>query len=1168
MKRKYIIAAFIVPAMLAACSNPFVNKILPKGNGNPDGPDKPDDLYTIEINMSGNTGTDSVTASSASGKAGKKITFNYTVADTALNNRLVFSGTHAAIAAVNDAGSGTRQYTINGEDSGGGIITINAIFAHSDLQFDTIAFADTNNENKTYGDPPFTKAITNTGSGAGAISYSSSNTGIATVNSAAGEVTILRAGTTTITATKASDSTYEETTAMYTLTVAKADGRTVSKPEVASETQNSITIRAVTVTPPDYGQSPEYAISTAASPVPQASDWQYGLTFNGLTPNTVYYAFARTKENDNCTAGAVQVSDPITTQAPRPPAEVPRTTIVDFEDKAIGDVYGYTEGDSKPTTVKVVADPANSGQKSLQITANNYNQAAVIPFNLPYELQYYKSFSFRLRIIGGAGLSTSQTIYVYAAKNANAFVKWGFGNPSTSGNQFAANLVGSTPSTPTLNTWTDYVITISNPPGDAIKNLQGAINVAIGFNLNTAADYLIDDLTFTLRDDYHPDPPFVLPTTPPVPASQGAVRTGIYRNLFKEMGKNDAEIDAKVQNAWNKLFYGTETEKIYYPVGSDMAYILDSGNNDVRSEGMSYAMMICVQLDKKTEFDRIWKWAKTYMYNTTNAGNNSRGYFSWQLNTNGSHKDHSAAPDGDMYFATALLFASARWGDGTGDYNYGKIARQILYDMLRRDTAKGDPHSEPPMFNQDNYMPTFVPYGGSANHTDPSYHLPAFYGVWAEEVEQGTKYWNEIWGSEAEAKKDVTFWKNAVQASRDYFPKTVNSTTGLGPDYSLFDGTPTGGNHADFLFDAWRIAMNITVDYAWWADYAWPKTFADRIQTFFASKGVSSYGNNWKLNGEQISKDHSPGLVACNAVASLAATNVRAWDFLDDFWNISMTTGQYRYYDGCLYLMGMLHCSGNFRAYLSSDSGGVTSATISPTSAVFDKRPDLQKDITVTMTLNGNTLSGIKNGAAALASGTHYTLSGNVVTLKKEYLAAQAIGTTTLVFEFSAGSSRNIAITVQESAIGGATAINPTTTVFDKRPDLQSDITVEMTLDGNTFSGITSLTQGTEYSVSGNTVTINKSYLASLSIGSVTLVFNFTGGITRNLVITVKESPEPGALRIQYDFATDTIPAGYPTYDLNGGDSGSLPTAVLSGGVLVVTRTSGNYASPIFYLPF
>jgi oligosaccharide reducing-end xylanase len=47
-----------------------------------------------------------------------------------------------------------------------------------------------------------------------------------------------------------------------------------------------------------------------------------------------------------------------------------------------------------------------------------------------------------------------------------------------------------------------------------------------------------------------------------------------------------------------------------------MTFIEDIGNGDVRTEGMSYGMMIAVQLGKREEFDRLWKWAMTNMYQT------------------------------------------------------------------------------------------------------------------------------------------------------------------------------------------------------------------------------------------------------------------------------------------------------------------------------------------------------------------------------------------------------------------------------------------------------------------------------------------------------------------------------------------------------------------------
>ena len=106
-----------------------------------------------------------------------------------------------------------------------------------------------------------------------------------------------------------------------------------------------------------------------------------------------------------------------------------------------------------------------------------------------------------------------------------------------------------------------------------------------------------------------------IPETPaaPVPATEGAAYTGKYRNLFKEYGYSEDEINKKVESTWEKLFYGTDDERLYYPVGNDMAYIYTADTDDVRSEGMSYGMMICVQMNKQEEFNRLWKWAKTYM---------------------------------------------------------------------------------------------------------------------------------------------------------------------------------------------------------------------------------------------------------------------------------------------------------------------------------------------------------------------------------------------------------------------------------------------------------------------------------------------------------------------------------------------------------------------------
>ena len=230
--------------------------------------------------------------------------------------------------------------------------------------------------------------------------------------------------------------------------------------------------------------------------------------------------------------------------------------------------------------------------------------------------------------------------------------------------------------------------------------------------------------------------------------------SGEYRNLFKEyLGRTDTEIRAKLDAAWNQLFYGNDDfERVFYPVGQDMAYIEDIGNGDVRTEGMSYGMMIAVQLNKQEEFNRLWKWAKTYMYQSDEP---YQGYFAWHCTTDGKKLDSNPASDGEEWFVTALLFASARWGNGTGIFDYQAQAQEILDTMLHKEDQKSDLATN--MFNRTNHQVVFVPkIGRDFSFTDPSYHLPAYYELWSRS-----------------AKQDQEFWAQAAQTSRGYFQKAA-----------------------------------------------------------------------------------------------------------------------------------------------------------------------------------------------------------------------------------------------------------------------------------------------------------------------------------------------------------------------------------------------------------
>lgn len=371
------------------------------------------------------------------------------------------------------------------------------------------------------------------------------------------------------------------------------------------------------------------------------------------------------------------------------------------------------------------------------------------------------------------------------------------------------------------------------------------------------------------------------------------------RNLFAELlGKSEAELDAKLDAAWKHFFAGDErSQRLYYPVGDDLAYIADTGNGDVRSEGMSYGMMIAVQLDKKAEFDRLWRWANQYM---RHASGPRAGYFAWQCRFDGTIIDPGSASDGEAWFALALFFASHRWGDGANLLNYSIEAQRILRDMLHKPAAGG----VTPIFHRGEKQIVFAPTPFASRFTDPSYHVPAFYELWARWSDQPA---------------DRAFWAEAATTSRAYFKRAAHPQTGLMPEYSQFDGTPYTGlefgpGKNDFRFDAWRTLANVALDHAWWRADPWQLEQSNRVLRFLGHH-LPAVPNQFSLDGKPLSKETSLGLIAMAAVAGQAADPALARPFVQQLWDAPFPEGRWRYYDGLLHMLGLLQAGGRFHVH-------------------------------------------------------------------------------------------------------------------------------------------------------------------------------------------------------------------------------------------------------------
>lgn len=391
--------------------------------------------------------------------------------------------------------------------------------------------------------------------------------------------------------------------------------------------------------------------------------------------------------------------------------------------------------------------------------------------------------------------------------------------------------------------------------------------------------------------------------------AQGAAETDRYRNLIAEtLGVRDKAVDAKVARYWHSLFEGGPEETVYFagPANAQgpTAYIVDINNEDVRTEGMSYGMMIAVQTGHKAAFDALWNWAAS---NMRYADGPMKGYFRWQCARAGCTRDAMPASDGEAYFATALFFAAHRWGNGKGIYDYEAQANAILDTMLHKEEMNGGVVAGArDMFDHAHHQVVFVPSGRFADFSDPSYHLPAFYEYWAR--------WAKGWqGRQAE---DRAFWIETARESRRVFARATHPATGLAPDYAHFDGTPVPwGGHGDFRFDAFRTAVNWAVDWSWWRVDPEAVARTDRLQAFFEKQGMDSYPSQYRIDGTPLSADRSAALIASNGAASLAASDPRAKQFVKALWELEPPSGRYRYYNGLLQFMALLHASGRFRAW-------------------------------------------------------------------------------------------------------------------------------------------------------------------------------------------------------------------------------------------------------------
>jgi oligosaccharide reducing-end xylanase len=367
-----------------------------------------------------------------------------------------------------------------------------------------------------------------------------------------------------------------------------------------------------------------------------------------------------------------------------------------------------------------------------------------------------------------------------------------------------------------------------------------------------------------------------------------------YPNPFKDLGKTDTEVATKIANTFNQLFYGDpQSQAIYFPSG-DQASINDILHGDIRTEGIGLGMMICVQLDKRAEFDRLWAFANAQMKQTTGP---RRGYFESSCDASSTTTAPCVDPYGEAQLVTALIFAHDRWGSTT-TANYEAGAIDLLTVMLhKQDENGGIVDSVTNTFDTTTALPFDVPTTASAGIGRPSIVMPAYYDLWAQATAD-------------------PFWTRAAASARDYWKKVAHATTGLMPVRATFAGEPVFGWDT-FQSEVYRAQVNMALDWAWAKSEPdpWVVDEANLLLKFFSMKGIDSYGTSYKLDGMLVDGTRDQALIAVNGVTAMVSINLDRAAYVNALWDMFTPIGPARYYSGILELTALLILSGQYRVW-------------------------------------------------------------------------------------------------------------------------------------------------------------------------------------------------------------------------------------------------------------
>lgn len=382
--------------------------------------------------------------------------------------------------------------------------------------------------------------------------------------------------------------------------------------------------------------------------------------------------------------------------------------------------------------------------------------------------------------------------------------------------------------------------------------------------------------------------PAVVPTAVPTEYPQANVPLPNY--FVDVLGLAPEEVDQRLEDVYDQLFHGSADESVFVDVGGDEAYIYDVFHDDTRMDAVGYGLMFSVQMNRQSEFDAIWAFAKRRLRYHEGP---SAGFYHQECNLG----DGPCEPDGNMYglfgtfyAATALIFADGRWSS-VGKIDYAGDVRELLTLMQGSTLDASAPFRA---FDPMAYLPYASPEAPAGRVTAIDV-VPAFFQSWA------------AWANSP-------FWAQVAAAGRTWLHASADPNTGLVPSTALFDGELVAGDDTvDEL--AYHVGFHLALDQAWYGPQVVHSDILDDQVAFFGGMERLFLAAQYASSGAVIDSENTGALTMLTGAAAALTMDASREDFIRRVWDFPTPVGLYRYFDGMNHAMALLFLAGRFQAW-------------------------------------------------------------------------------------------------------------------------------------------------------------------------------------------------------------------------------------------------------------